>query len=548
MPGKKTVQAFWQGQEPVNVAPMAFLRSQIREAQASMEATSALKDAAATNEAAAIWGRFRSALSVAGDVLPRADAKRCGNPIRRLQKRLAAARDIEARIETVCDVLAELPDESFPPGITRLMAVLDGDRRAARAKIAKATRRLVKSKALDELRTAAKRASKQFHKDHGGEKLAVARRRALERVGRQVNRVLACRPSREELAGGKHRHAACAALRRLHDMLEISSRAWQINVDDSITAVNRLLLLSEKDRDCKAAGKSWAKLLSKESKRKGGARHSLTPSETAARPALLQTMEERRGHYGRKLAATWEDLERRQFWQTLHAALKRDAAGALPGEPAAMADAEAERTLPKAEGLTGDRLVTSQDTLPEAGEAATVVESRAAVADASELMAGNLWFLGVPDGGGGPRDPRLTMPDVGAAARSAGPLTDDGLMAGIEPGPGLLLWPYENGQSPVERYCQPWPRNEGQCDPGLGTGRSCRSRLEYPPSAEMMIQYRRQFYQFLPLNCSETGDWELLERYLHEGIGKRCTLFYMRDAIASFRELNRMLNPAAVAG
>jgi len=222
MPGKKTVQAFWQGQEPVNVAPMAFLRSQIREAQASVEATSALKDAAATNEAAAIWGRFRSALSVAGDVLPRADAKRCGNPIRRLQKRLAAARDIEARIETVCDVLAELPDESFPPGITRLMAVLDGDRRAARAKIAKATRRLVKSKALDELRAAAKRASKQFHKDHGGEKLAVVRRRALERVGRQVNRVLACRPSREELAGGKHRHAACAALRRLHDMLEAS--------------------------------------------------------------------------------------------------------------------------------------------------------------------------------------------------------------------------------------------------------------------------------------------------------------------------------------
>jgi hypothetical protein len=258
-------------------------------------------------------------------------------------------------------------------------------------------------------------------------------------------------------------------------------------------------------------------------------------------------MEERHGYYGRKLAATWEVLERRQFWQTLQAALQRESAGALSAEPAITADAEAVRTRLKVEVLAGGRLATLPDTPREAGEAATAAESRAAAADANEHMDGKLWFWGTPDGGRC-GDPRLTMPGGDAAARSAGPLTDDGWMAGIDPGPGLLLWPYENGQSPVERYWRPGPHNEGQCDPGLGAARSCQSRLEYPPSAEMMIQYRRQFYQFLPLNCSETGDWELLERYLHDGIGKRCTLFYMRDAIASFRELNRVLNPAAVAG
>jgi hypothetical protein len=73
-------------------------------------------------------------------------------------------------------------------------------------------------------------------------------------------------------------------------------------------------------------------------------------------------------------------------------------------------------------------------------------------------------------------------------------------------------------------------------------------RLEFPPSAEMVIQYSRQFYQFLPLNRSETGEWELLRRYLREGIGKRCTLFYLPGADAGFQTLKRILSPSAIAG
>jgi hypothetical protein len=425
------------------------------------------------------------------------------------------------------------------------MSVLAESRRVARAKIAKAARRLTKSDVLHGLRAATKHAAKRFRKIPGGAEYAAAAPRALQRVGRQLDRVLACRPSPADLFAGKHCRALCTALRRLRDMLEVSLRAWQCDVHDMLATVNRLLLLSEKQRDCKAAGKCLAKLMAKDPPRERPGCKGPAYAKTAAGKALLYTMEEQHRRCCRKLAATWQGLDRRQFWQALRGALDAGPKDVASNMPVAAASTLIAPALSEAKNPAGKQLATSRPPLPAAPQTAS--EALVTSADDGQLAEWKRWFGGRSDEIGA--TDRLRPPTgLEALPGTARPVVDHGLPMGIESGPGLLLWPYENGESPVGRYCNPPLHSTGAGDLASGATLSCPNTLVFPPSADMVIEYSRQFYQFLPLNRSDSGDWEMLRQYLREGIGKRCTLFYLHDAHADFQALRRTFNPSAIAG
>jgi hypothetical protein len=425
------------------------------------------------------------------------------------------------------------------------MSVLAEGRRVVRAKIAKAARHLTKSNVLHELRAATKQAAKRFRKSPAGEEYAAIGPRALQRVVRQLDRVLACQPSPAELSAGKHCRALCTALRRLRDMLEVSLLVCQCDLHDMLATVNRLVLLSEKQRDCKAAGKCLAKLIAKAPKRNGRGHGDPAHPKTAGRNALLHTMEERHRRCCRKLAATWQDLDRQQFWQTLRGALHAGPKDVAPKAPAAAASTLSAPVLSEAKDPAGNHLGTSGPTLLAAEKSTS--EAVVTSVDESQLAEWKRWFGGRSDKIGSTNllRPPTTPEAIPATTR---PLVDPGLPTGTESGAGLLLWPYENGESPADRYCGPPLRNMGASDLASGAALSCQQRLEFPPSADMVIEYSRQFYQFLPLNRSDSGDWEMLRRFLREGIGKRCTLFYLPDSHASFQAFRRTLNPAAIAG
>jgi CHAD domain-containing protein len=206
--------------------------------------------------------RLRTALRMFEDCFAKDECDKWQREIRRLTKRLGAARDTDVQIDFLKKFISDIPYKSkkFKPGLRRLLLRLKQRRQAIQPKVVKVLDRLDKKQVLAEINTFTAEHTKTTEKKNNKKISAYSAVSAVkspfvfQRAGTHINERLAelfsFEKSLDNPKDGKGQHQMRIAAKHLRYTLEICNLPFEKKLDNHIKGIRQIQSLLGELHDC----------------------------------------------------------------------------------------------------------------------------------------------------------------------------------------------------------------------------------------------------------------------------------------------------------
>jgi CHAD domain-containing protein len=228
-----------------------YMEEQVKALKRRARGARLARDIEYVHQARVASRRLRTALRMFADCLPKQKCDKWRREIRRLTKRLGAARDTDVQIEFLKQFIADLPANSkkLRPGLRRLMLRLKQRRQAIQPKVVKVLDRLDKKQVIaeiiEELKTILARCATM--------RSSIQSQFVFQQAGSHINNRLAelfsFEKSLNDPGDGKGHHQMRIAAKHLRYTLEICNLPFENRLDKHIEGVKHLQSLLGKLHD-----------------------------------------------------------------------------------------------------------------------------------------------------------------------------------------------------------------------------------------------------------------------------------------------------------
>ncbi|MGD0077014.1 MAG: CHAD domain-containing protein [Sedimentisphaerales bacterium] len=196
--------------------------------------------------------RLRTALQMFEDCFAKDKCDKWRREIRRLTKRLGAARDTDVQIEFLKKFITDLPAKSkkLKPGLRRLMLRLRQRRQSIQPKVVKVLDRLDKKQVLDEIIAEINEITVRCGKQHSKIQSQFVFQKTQEHISDRLTKLFSFEHSLNDPGDGKGHHQMRIAAKHLRYTLEICNLPFEKKLDDHIKGIKQIQSLLGELHDC----------------------------------------------------------------------------------------------------------------------------------------------------------------------------------------------------------------------------------------------------------------------------------------------------------
>jgi CHAD domain-containing protein len=229
-----------------------YIIMQIRALKRHLRGSRLARDTEYVHQARVASRRLRAALRMFAECFPAGCAGRWRRQIRRLTRRLGAARDTDVQIIFLRKFIADLPHKSkkFKPGLRRLMLRFKQRRQAIQPKVVKALDRLDKRQVLDEITEGLKIITPRGAPGHSRIRSPFVFQQSNLHINDRLTGLFSFESSLSAPDDGSGQHRMRIAAKRLRYTLEICNLPFGNRLDKHIGGMKRLQTLLGKLHDC----------------------------------------------------------------------------------------------------------------------------------------------------------------------------------------------------------------------------------------------------------------------------------------------------------
>jgi len=333
-----------------------YLRRQAKQLAEQLDGLRAAEDIEFVHRARVATRRLRAALKMFDGCFPAKLLRRWRKAVRRTTSKLGSARDCDVQIDFLCGLLSALNTPACFPGIANILIRLERRRERLQRKVIKAVDRLELNGTLRQMRRHARRILRQTPPEAAAIPSLTVLVKTEQHIRRQLGNLLQHQDCLADPEDRQRHHIMRIAAKRLRYTLEISKPLYPGRLDVFVEAVKNIQSLLGDVHDCDV----WIEHLDDFVARQR--RRAIRLFGHAGRLARLQPgieyLREDRRRWRHtvfnELVEFWADLEKRQFWDELIAAVSVPAKNVFPDAAAAT---DVEKTPP---------LKTASDGLPSA--------------------------------------------------------------------------------------------------------------------------------------------------------------------------------------
>lgn len=226
-----------------------YLRKQIKQLTGQIEGIRKAEDVEYVHRARVASRRLREGLDFFASCFPADSIKAWRKEVRRVGRELGDARDLDVQMEHLREVLGQLNDPAYVPGIARLLVRLERNREKLQPRVLEATGHLLASRALHQMLSATKRllaGGKEIEESPSPALLEHAQTQILARLA-DLRSHESCLAEPESV---ERHHQMRIAAKKLRYTMEICRPFYAGRLDPTIAAVKQAQTLLGEIHDC----------------------------------------------------------------------------------------------------------------------------------------------------------------------------------------------------------------------------------------------------------------------------------------------------------
>ncbi len=229
-----------------------YIEGQVKALKRQVRGARLARDIEYVHQARVASRRLRAALRMFADCFPAGKVGRWRRQIRRLTRRLGAARDTDVQIEFLKKFISDLPAKSkkLRPGLRRLMLRLKQRRQAIQPKVVKVLDRLEERQVLAEIIAELNAITARCAPHYSNIRSQFAFQQAQEHINERLVGLFSFEHSLTDPGDRKGHHQMRIAAKRLRYTLEICNLPFENRLAEFIEAIKRLQSLLGKLHDC----------------------------------------------------------------------------------------------------------------------------------------------------------------------------------------------------------------------------------------------------------------------------------------------------------
>lgn len=301
-----------------------YLRKQIKQLAGQIEGIQKASDIEFIHRARVASRRLRAGLRLFAECFPARQARAWRKQIRRLTRSLGEARDKDVQIALLCEQLAHLPDQTYLPGVARVLASWQRQREKLQPKVIRTLQRFRDSGTLRQMQ----RATKGWRSWDTG---AAPRRlsplvfaHAEQHIVARLERLRSFEPCLADAEDCAQHHAMRIAAKRLRYTVEICRPMYAGRLDGVLEAIKQVQSLLGDIHDCDIWVQQLEAFVAKQAKRFRALYGGLGP--LAALRAGIDYLRDQRRARRQELFATlvqyWQELTTEGLWDRLAEAVR----------------------------------------------------------------------------------------------------------------------------------------------------------------------------------------------------------------------------------
>jgi len=229
-----------------------YIEVQVKALKRHVRGARRARDIEYVHQARVASRRLRAALRMFSDCFSTGKVDKWRRQIKRLTRRLGAARDTDVQIEFLKKFISDLPDKSkkLKPGLRRFMLRLKQRRQAIQPKVIKTLDRLDEKQVLAEIIKELKVTTTRCSPGHSSIKSQFVFQQAGEHINSRLAELFSFECSLDDPANGKGHHQMRIAAKRLRYTLEICNLPFENQLNEHIERIKHLQSLLGKLHDC----------------------------------------------------------------------------------------------------------------------------------------------------------------------------------------------------------------------------------------------------------------------------------------------------------
>jgi len=261
--------------------------------------------------------RLRAAMRMFGECFGPKTLTRWRKQVRRLGRRLGAARDLDVQVDFLREVLAELQDGPYVAGVARVRLRLRQEREALQPRVVKAMKRFGACGVIEQMQRELQAMSAAADGQAPAGEFVYGR--ARRRILRGLEKLHAYESCLARPGDQASHHAMRVAAKRLRYTMEICGDLYDEKMGGALQSVKNLQSLLGQIHDCDVWGQMLPAFLEKERRRTVAYFGEEAPAEEIRRGVeyLLADRLQRRQQLFAALCDYWRDLSYRSLWRRL---------------------------------------------------------------------------------------------------------------------------------------------------------------------------------------------------------------------------------------
>jgi len=264
--------------------------------------------------------RIRAAINMFSEYLPDKKGKNWRKEIRRVTKKLGAARDTDVQILFINETLSQLTEGSCLQGIQRLLLRLKQKRDTLQEPAVKALNRLQKRRTLEQMHQWAAKTKTNLQKKNVRLQSPCVFQEAQKHILNRWDKILTFAASLDDPQDYKRHHQMRVEVKRLRYTMEICNPAYEDSLNDYIKGVKKLQTLLGDIHDCDVWVENLALFLDDERQKTldyyGHTEH-FGQLQTGIEYLIRQRQESREQLF-HELVEYWRQTNKNGLWGNMH--------------------------------------------------------------------------------------------------------------------------------------------------------------------------------------------------------------------------------------
>ena len=323
-----------------------YIKGQIKALSRRLRSSRLARNIEHVHQARVASRRLRAALRMFADCFPAGKVGRWRRQIRRLTRRLGAARDTDVQKEFLKQFISDLPAKrkKLRPGLRRLMLRLKQKRQAIQPKVVKALDRLEEKRVLAEILAELDVIASRCASQRSGIRSQFVFQQAQQHINDRLAGLFSFEHSLDDPGNSKGHHQMRIAAKRLRYTLEICNLPFENRLVEHIEGTRRLQSLLGKLHDCDVWLDNIKAFIRNEKESTIiylGSERAFAKLKPGIDYFIRQRRKDRKTLFEQSVQY-WKQLAEQGFWNNLDSILLAHIAGARQAPPEAGSGTEQE--------------------------------------------------------------------------------------------------------------------------------------------------------------------------------------------------------------